>query len=478
MQSSIRFLVLLLIFLANIAQPGISPANNDPGNLSSTALYKQVAPSVVLLIGKETIGSGSIVNETEILTNWHVIARNPRILVAFKPQEEGARINPDELVVGDVVKTAPDKDLAIVRVKRIPPHVGALQLGSMSEVEIGADVHAIGHPQGEIWTYTKGVISQMRKGLQWRTGHSERFQADVIQTQTPINPGNSGGPLLSSHGRLIGVNSFKARGAEGLNFAVALNEITNFLGIKPSAIPAPPERDKKTPVPKEKISRADDNETKTDRQRNSRTLLYQGRDKDNTGYLRLYSSASKTVYTYYYPDDQARPVYCFAVSDGLVKGIVMDMGRTGKWDYSVLDRDSNGKFETVGLHPDGRIAPSSFLPYTDPKIPAEVRNLVPQRIPQSGSQFVGSPSFDCTKADSLVKQTICGSDTLADMDVTVAALFSRLQEKRHSMKNEIVSGQTEWVRGTEAMCRKGDVAMCLNDRYKQRIIYLNVLMGQ
>jgi S1-C subfamily serine protease len=44
-------------------------------------------------------------------------------------------------------------------------------------------------------------------------------RATVIQTQTPINPGNSGGPLLSADGKIVGVNSFKATEAEGLNFA-------------------------------------------------------------------------------------------------------------------------------------------------------------------------------------------------------------------------------------------------------------------
>ena len=58
----------------------------------------------------------------------------------------------------------------------------------MSEAQVGADVHAIGHPQGQTWTYTKGLISQVRPDYQWGP-----HKADVIQTQTPINPGNSGG---------------------------------------------------------------------------------------------------------------------------------------------------------------------------------------------------------------------------------------------------------------------------------------------
>ena len=50
-----------------------------------------------------------------------------------------------------------------------------------------------------------------------------------IQTQTPINPGNSGGPLLSDDGKIVGVNLFVTKGAQGLNFAVAAKEIRYFL---------------------------------------------------------------------------------------------------------------------------------------------------------------------------------------------------------------------------------------------------------
>ena len=91
------------------------------------------------------------------------------------------------------------------------------------------DVHAIGHPTGEAWTYTTGVISQYRQGYEWKAEDDPiKHKADIIQTQTPINPGNSGGPLLSDLSSLIGVNSFKA-GGEGLNFAVSVDEVRKFI---------------------------------------------------------------------------------------------------------------------------------------------------------------------------------------------------------------------------------------------------------
>ena len=51
-----------------------------------------------------------------------------------------------------------------------------------------------------------------------------------IQTQTPINPGNSGGPLINNDSELIGINTYIiGEGSKGLNFAVSLSTINNFL---------------------------------------------------------------------------------------------------------------------------------------------------------------------------------------------------------------------------------------------------------
>jgi hypothetical protein len=50
---------------------------------------------------------------------------------------------------------------------------------------------------------------------------------------------NSGGPLLDNNGTLIGINSFRSQG-DGLNYAVALDEIKRFLNSQQNRIATAP----------------------------------------------------------------------------------------------------------------------------------------------------------------------------------------------------------------------------------------------
>ena len=66
---------------------------------------------------------------------------------------------------------------------------------------------------------------------------------EAIQTDAVINGGNSGGPLIDVRGRVIGVNSWGRKDAQGLNFAVSsevvldiVPEIIEHGGVKRATI--------------------------------------------------------------------------------------------------------------------------------------------------------------------------------------------------------------------------------------------------
>jgi len=193
------------------------------------ALFQKAAPAVVfVLAGTDSVGSGAIISaDGKVITNWHVVGANLRVIVVLKPKDS-AELKKELAFSATVEKVDQIADLALLRITSPPRSLSFLTLGTASSLSIGQDVHAIGHPQGEVWTYTRGLISQIRANYEWKTESGLAHHANVIQTQTPINPGNSGGPLLDDGAKLIGINSFKA-GGEGLNYAVSVDAIGEFL---------------------------------------------------------------------------------------------------------------------------------------------------------------------------------------------------------------------------------------------------------
>jgi S1-C subfamily serine protease len=318
------------------------------GGSHSAQLYRRLSPLVVLVVTDDGLGSGSLItSDGYVLTNNHVIIGFDTVGVILKPQGEGDAPSDADAYAADVVKLDEVADLALLKIRNWPDS-GYIELGDADAISVGDDVHAIGHPKGETWTYTKGVISAMRRGYNWAYDNEFKHQADVIQTQTPINPGNSGGPLISDGGRLIGVNSFKQEG-EGLNFAVSVGEVEKFLkaaeggAFDPKLASAAPEKTCKVKV------------------------MYEGRASSDDAFIRnmdMYCTG-KVNATLYVPDDKSKPIVFRADTnkDGKVDAWVFDEDRDGKWDYSLWDTDFDGKPDLKGFHPDGKLEPSRYEKY-------------------------------------------------------------------------------------------------------------------
>ena len=193
---------------------------------SNTDIFYNNVSGVIFITGDNGIGSGVIIsNDGHILTNWHVIEDNPN-LNALTLGEGGYDENLRDL---ELIKYDPKRDLALLKLKTMPKNVSVIKISKVVQ-EVGERVHAIGHPRGEMWSYTMGYISAFREGYTWKdTEHNREFSGDVYQMQTPINPGNSGGPLLNEHGNLIGLNIFGYTNSQNITFAVTVKEIISFL---------------------------------------------------------------------------------------------------------------------------------------------------------------------------------------------------------------------------------------------------------
>lgn len=312
----------------------------------SRSLYKNNAPGVVLILRIEGdgFGSGSIINnDGSIITNWHVIEGQEKVLVQFynKSVRDIHDIDPENFSVANVVAADPSRDLALIKLQSAKKDMTILKLGDMNDIDIAQDVFAIGHPQGLMWSFNYGAVSGIRKNFGWAFRDS-KHKANIIQHQTPINQGNSGGPLFDENGNFIGVNSMKLQESDGLNFAVGIDEVKSFF------------EDSKKGLFKLVIQ--DKNVLKL----NNETPI----DVNENGKIDGYFSESKGVLLLRAdPDEDDEIDYILVDSNGDARwdAEVYDKDKDTFFEYWTIDINGNGEFESSAIDTDKDGIPDYFL---------------------------------------------------------------------------------------------------------------------
>lgn len=181
------FLAFLAVWL--LAPPaGAQEAEVEPlGDL-----YQRVRPSVVRIHGRESAGTGFVVDGGRVATAWHVVQMRGDIVLETADRR---------LVRAEIVAFDRTNDIALLQ-PASPLSVPELQL-TAEPPQVGDELVAIGHPliigkppedqeEGLLeWSFTAGLVSAVG---------TKRLQSTVS-----LQPGNSGGPVLDRAGHVVGV---------------------------------------------------------------------------------------------------------------------------------------------------------------------------------------------------------------------------------------------------------------------------------
>ena len=196
------------------------PPPDDESSTSLADTVERVLPSVVNVRttsfgGGKGDGSGVVIDRRGIIvTNNHVVEGTTTVTVAFNDDRHTRPL------AGTVIGTAPERDLAVIRVRATD--LVPLRIGRSSTLRLGDPVFAVGFPLGlGSPTVTSGIVSGLDRTIDGRNGKL----TGLLQTDAAINPGNSGGALVDRSGHLIGFNTAAAvtQDAENVGFAIAID---------------------------------------------------------------------------------------------------------------------------------------------------------------------------------------------------------------------------------------------------------------
>lgn len=260
--------------IASLLVPTLAFAQAPPD--AGSSVYNKVVRSTAWIITRRptsvATGSGALVDAHRrlVLTNYHVVGGADHVTVVFAVMRNSRpiaerdfyqrRLN-DYGMRGKVIVRDQPHDLALIQLDRAPQGIPALKL-AQTPVVPGQSVHSIGNPggSGALWVYTPGRVRQVYR-RNWRSdidGREQRFQAEVVETDSPTNPGDSGGPLVNDAGELVGVTQGGVTNVQSISNFIAASEVRRLLNsaevARAAGAPAAPDK----PDRKEVVASRDD----------------------------------------------------------------------------------------------------------------------------------------------------------------------------------------------------------------------------
>ena len=193
---------------------------------SSTTDQVKTAPTTQI----KSTGSGFVVSDYIIATNYHVVKDASSIQVTFNVNGKMKDYN------AIVISTDKTNDLALLSIKdsHFRPFKSIPYSILSRSIDVGSSVFTMGYPMTDVLgnevKVTDGLISS-------KTG----YEGDIVtyQISAPIQPGNSGGALFDKKGHLVGVTNAGISSGDNIGYAIKSSYLINLIDSAPINIPLP-----------------------------------------------------------------------------------------------------------------------------------------------------------------------------------------------------------------------------------------------
>jgi S1-C subfamily serine protease len=165
----------------------------------------ETLPSSIVIIRTDThLGTGFYVSKDWVITDYHVV-KNEKISL----ETDKGKVCDANLIYEDH-----EKDLALLQT-----NCDGVPLKLATTAKLGQTVLQMGHPEGEYYFLTKGIVSSLlRKGF--------------ISTDARTIEGNSGSPIVNLEGEVVGVARWVFKVSEKVAVATDYTSLNAFLEMK------------------------------------------------------------------------------------------------------------------------------------------------------------------------------------------------------------------------------------------------------